>query len=82
MQLPMEIQTMILEFLGPCWYLIVLGETRRLLEQMRNDHPNRRERLNLAKELYIGRTKYQGKSYISTISNMPLDCQVHMISST
>lgn len=57
MQLPMEIQTMSLEFLGPCWYLIVLGETRRLLEQMRNDHPNRCERLNLAKELYIGRTK-------------------------
>ncbi|RAQ40597.1 hypothetical protein AFGD_008993 [Aspergillus flavus] len=69
----MEIQTMILEFLGPCWYLIVLGETGRLLEQMRNDHPNQCERLNLAKELYIGRTKYQGKSYISTISNMPLE---------
>ncbi|KAE8138166.1 hypothetical protein BDV38DRAFT_73214 [Aspergillus pseudotamarii] len=72
MQLPMEIQAMILEFLGPCWYLIVLRETRRLFKQIQNGHINRCERLNLAKELYTGRTKYQGKSYISIISNMPL----------
>ncbi|KAE8329191.1 hypothetical protein BDV39DRAFT_191412 [Aspergillus sergii] len=69
---PTEIQDKILEFLGPCWYLIVLGETRRLIEQMRNDYLFQSQQLNLTKGLYIGRTKYQGNSYISTISNEPL----------
>ncbi|KAE8338391.1 hypothetical protein BDV24DRAFT_176815 [Aspergillus arachidicola] len=71
-QFPMEIQAMVLEFLGPCWYLIVLGETRCLLGQMRNDGLTQCERLNLTKGLYIGRTRYQGNSYISTISNKSL----------
>lgn len=37
-QLPAEIRIMICELITPCWYLIVLGETRRLIELLRNSN--------------------------------------------
>ncbi|KAM5434619.1 hypothetical protein MferCBS31731_006721 [Microsporum ferrugineum] len=73
--LPVEIQIMILDFIGPCWYLIVLGETRRLIEVLRNPRKSQCERLSLTKEVYITRITYQGNSYITNISNIPLESQ-------
>jgi hypothetical protein len=35
-ELLVEIRIMIAELIAPCWYLIVLGETRRLIELLRN----------------------------------------------
>ncbi|KAM5434494.1 hypothetical protein McanCB56680_001823 [Microsporum canis] len=73
--LPVEIQIMISDFIGPCWYLIVLGETRRLIEVLRNPRKSQCERLSLTKEVYITRITYQGNSYITNISNIPLESQ-------
>jgi hypothetical protein len=79
-QLPAEVQAIILDFISPCWYLIVLGETRRLIEQLRNVAETRCGRFSLAQEIYITRTKYQGISYISGISNTPLESRLLGIS--
>lgn len=75
-QLPVELQFIILDFVGPCWYLIVLGETRRLVEQLRNAHESQPEQLSLARDIYISRTTYQGNSYISRMSNTPLESRL------
>lgn len=69
--LPAEIQEIILTLTGPCWYLTLLGESRRLLEQVRNDWESQPEKLSLSQCVYIARTTYQGVSYISRISNIP-----------
>lgn len=71
--LPAEIQAIILRLTGPCWYLTLLGETRRLLEQVRSDRESQPEKLSLAQRVYIARTTYQGVSYISRISNIPFE---------
>lgn len=69
-RLPAEIQAIILSYIGPCWYLIVLGESRRLIEELRSGRTSRQsEQISLEKEVYISRIPYQGNSYISTISN-------------
>lgn len=70
-QLPMELLTMILKYIGLCRYLIVLGESRRLMGQLRIGGGYRCERLSLSGDIYITRTNYQGISYISRISNTP-----------
>lgn len=75
-QLPAEIQAIISDFIGPCWYLIVLGETRRLIEQLQNVTGSQCKRFSFAQEIYITRTKYQGIFYISRISSMPLKSQL------
>lgn len=72
-RLPAEIQIMIASIVGPCWYLIVLVETRRLIELLRNDHRSQPGRLSLTQEVYITWAKYQGNSYISRISNAPFE---------
>lgn len=58
-RLPAELQLMIMEFVNPCCCLILLGETRRLIDLLRN-YCNPRER--------ITSTKYQGISYLSRVS--------------
>ncbi|KAK2868073.1 hypothetical protein FQN49_003178 [Arthroderma sp. PD_2] len=74
-RLPAEIQITISNSIGPCWYLIVLGETRRLIELLRSPSGSQCERLSLTKEVYITRIDYQGGSYISRISNVPPEPQ-------
>jgi hypothetical protein len=79
-QLPADIQTMIREFIGPRWFLIVLGETRRLIERLRNirgSNPGRQ--LNPSQEIYIIRKTYQGTSYISRIGSMSLESRVKIL---
>lgn len=73
--LPAEILGIILTFIGPCWYLIVLGESRRLIEQLRNSRGDECEPLSLLQDVYITRIEYQGISYLSRLSNTPLPSQ-------
>ncbi|PYH88390.1 hypothetical protein BO71DRAFT_140951 [Aspergillus ellipticus CBS 707.79] len=74
MRLPVEIQSMIVDRISPCRYLIVLGETRRLIEQLRNVGWIECELvLNLKQTVYVTKTKYQGNLYISGVSNSPLE---------
>jgi hypothetical protein len=70
-KVPVEVLTMILKYIGPCCYLIVLGESRRLIDQWRISGGNRCERLNLSEDIYVTRTDYQSISYISRVSNTP-----------
>lgn len=74
-RLPPAILAIILPFIGPCWYLIVLGESGRLLEQVRNSRGNVRT-ISFFRDIYITRIEYQGVSYISRISNTKLPSQV------
>lgn len=64
-------QNMILDYLGQCWYLIVLGETRRSIEQLRIYYGRDCEQLSLTDDIFIPKTDFQGSSYISQISNKP-----------
>ncbi|PWY81991.1 hypothetical protein BO70DRAFT_292265, partial [Aspergillus heteromorphus CBS 117.55] len=61
----------ITDLISPCWYLTVLGETRRLMEQLRHSNGSQCERLSLSNGLYITRTMYQGTNYVSRISSVP-----------
>ena len=65
---PEEILDMIAEFIGPCQYLIVLGESRRLIDKVRGPSEYN-DVLNLSIEIHISRTNYQGISYISRVTN-------------
>lgn len=67
---PGEILDMILDFIGPCSYLIVLGESRRLIDEMLRRPNPASERVDLSKDIFISRIKYQGISYISRVSNI------------
>ncbi|KAL4939219.1 hypothetical protein BDV06DRAFT_199330 [Aspergillus oleicola] len=69
---PAEIQLAIAELIGSPWYLIVLGETRRLLEELSNiDEEPQSAQIRLAGAVYVSWITYHGHSYISRISNTP-----------
>ncbi|KAL4808050.1 hypothetical protein BDV18DRAFT_158168 [Aspergillus unguis] len=68
MRFPMEITSMITEFIGPLWYLIVLGETRRLLQTLRrNINLPQSNRISLTEPLHCLYVNYQGQAYVSRI---------------
>ncbi|KAL5344051.1 hypothetical protein BJX70DRAFT_393476 [Aspergillus crustosus] len=72
-QLPVEIQLLIAKFTGPVWYLVLLGETRRLLESMRMLLTTYQyEYIDLSQPIFFIRLDYQGRSYMSRISSIPL----------
>ncbi|KAL3480877.1 hypothetical protein BJX99DRAFT_272570 [Aspergillus californicus] len=52
-RLPTEIQFIIADFMDPLSYLIVLGESRRLFEELRNTTIKQRERIGLTNRIYI-----------------------------
>lgn len=72
-RLPTEIQLVIADFVGPIWYLMVLGETRRLLEELRNSRARQPGCIRLAGTIHVARTVYHGRSYVSWITNDPLE---------
>ncbi|RDW92736.1 uncharacterized protein DSM5745_00058 [Aspergillus mulundensis] len=72
-RLPAEMRVMISDLVPPCWYLIVLGETRRLLQRFRETYRSQPIHLNLSKEAWILETSYRGSSYVSQISAEPLE---------
>lgn len=72
MRLPMEIQVMISELIAPCWYLTVLGESRRLLEQLRSNHEPQSVQLKLTHNVWMLKTCFRGATYLARLSNKPL----------
>ena len=71
-RLPEEILRTILEYVGKCRYLMVLGETRRLFDQWRISCDNyRHERVSASNHVFLTRMEYGGVSYISKIGNVP-----------
>ncbi|KAL4967478.1 uncharacterized protein BDV14DRAFT_188269 [Aspergillus stella-maris] len=71
-ELPLEILDFILDYAAPCWYLIVLGETRRLIKQLKSAEETQCLQINFEKEIWISRTYYCGVPYVSRISGTPL----------
>lgn len=67
--LPAEVQLLILKFIGPCWYLIVPGETRRLIDMIRSSRTPQADQLSLSQDVFVSTMRYQGSSYICGISN-------------
>lgn len=72
-RLPVEILTMIAELLTPCWYLTVLGETRRLIEHLRDSGRTQSKQLRLTPEMWMSRITYRGTSYVAQLSSQPLE---------
>ncbi|KAE8143712.1 hypothetical protein BDV38DRAFT_231964 [Aspergillus pseudotamarii] len=72
-QLPAEIRIIICGLITPCWYLIVLGETRRLIELLRNNSIPQYTQLRLAQEIWMARIIYHGTSYITRLSEKPVE---------
>lgn len=70
-RLPVEIILMIAEFVSPCWFLTLLGETRRLLGLI---HTGVRwfisKELELKEEVWITKIHYQGIAYVSGMDNV------------
>jgi hypothetical protein len=58
--------------IAPCWYLTVLGETRRLIKCLRTNHDTQSPQVIFARELGISGINYQGISYVARLSNKPL----------
>ncbi|GLA81840.1 hypothetical protein AtubIFM56815_006018 [Aspergillus tubingensis] len=72
-ELPPEMRRRIAGFVGPCWYLAVLGEARRLIEYIRQSEEILSEELHLDKDLWISRIVCQDHWYLSHISNIPIE---------
>ncbi|OJZ87853.1 hypothetical protein ASPFODRAFT_715856 [Aspergillus luchuensis CBS 106.47] len=60
-------------FVGPCWYLAVLGEAHRLIDYIRQSEKDLGEALDLDEDLWISRIVCQDHWYLSQISNMPIE---------
>ncbi|RAL04253.1 uncharacterized protein BO80DRAFT_491448 [Aspergillus ibericus CBS 121593] len=75
-RLPLEIRVMIAELIGPCWYLTVLGESRRLIEHLRQPTDSQCMQLDLTRDIWISRINYRGSFYVARISNTPLKSTV------
>jgi hypothetical protein len=62
---------MIRDYIGMYPPLVVLGETRRLIEYHRNNVSECSVRFNLEKPLYANKILFQGVSYLSKLSHEP-----------
>ncbi|PLN85038.1 hypothetical protein BDW42DRAFT_183268 [Aspergillus taichungensis] len=73
-QLPSEILLQICKFMGPCWYLIVLGETQRLMGALKGKRDPQQNSLNLdqTRNVWISRITFRGVSYLSRLGDKPL----------
>ncbi|PWY70741.1 hypothetical protein BO83DRAFT_447567 [Aspergillus eucalypticola CBS 122712] len=72
-KLPPELRRRIAGFVGPCWYLAVLGEAHRLIDCVRQSEKDLDEELDLDEDLWISRIVCQDHWYLSQISNMPIE---------
>lgn len=73
-QLPAEILLQICELMGPCWYLTVVGETQRLMGELKGKREPQQNSLNLdqTRNVWISRIMYRGVSYVSRLRDKPL----------
>ncbi|KAI9724566.1 MAG: hypothetical protein M1812_000634 [Candelaria pacifica] len=83
LSLPMELQEMIISMTKPCASLVVLGESRRLIDCLRSNarlaRSGKATVLSLSEKIYITSVDFQGFSYISQISNSPLSSDAKVI---
>ncbi|GKZ81150.1 hypothetical protein AnigIFM56816_005662 [Aspergillus niger] len=71
-KLPPEIRRRISEFVGSCWYLTILGETRRLIDYGRQNKEPQEDELDLTKDIWMSRIICRDHSYVAQLSNTPL----------
>ncbi|GKZ47151.1 hypothetical protein AbraIFM66951_010500 [Aspergillus brasiliensis] len=73
-KLPPEVRRRIAGYVGPCWYLAVLGEARRLIEYIRRNKKEPQEgKLEVINNLWMSRILFQDHSYVSWLSDKPLE---------
>ncbi|KAE8416209.1 hypothetical protein BDV36DRAFT_260861 [Aspergillus pseudocaelatus] len=72
-KLPVELITIISELISPCWYLTVLGETRRLIELLRDKGGTKSKQLSLEPEMWMSTILYRGTSYVAQLSSRPFE---------
>ncbi|KAE8153152.1 hypothetical protein BDV25DRAFT_127481 [Aspergillus avenaceus] len=72
-RLPDELRILICKFVAPCWYLIVLGETRRLIQTLRYNRETQWPTLRLTREIWLSRINYRGTRYVARLNNRPLE---------
>jgi hypothetical protein len=72
LRLPAEILDMIARFIGDCAYLVVLGQTRRLMGTLQEGRgaPVARMPVDLSSQVYTSEVLFQNASYLSRISNL------------
>ena len=72
LRLPAEILDMIARFIGDCAYLVVLGQTRRLIGTLREGRgaPVASMPVDLSSRVYTSEVLFQNASYLSRISNL------------
>jgi hypothetical protein len=72
LRLPAEILDMIARFIGDCAYLVVLGQTRRLMGTLREGRgaPVTSMPVDLSSRVYTSEVLFQNVSYLSRISNL------------
>lgn len=72
LRLPVEILDMIARFIGDCVYLVVLGQTRRLMGTLQEGRgaPVARMPVDLSSQVYTSEVLFQNASYLSRISNL------------
>lgn len=58
--------------IAPCWYLTVLGETRRLFECIPTNHDTRVRRSAWHESCGYPEINYQGTSYVARLNHKPL----------
>ncbi|OJJ99077.1 hypothetical protein ASPACDRAFT_1856661 [Aspergillus aculeatus ATCC 16872] len=71
-RLPMELKIAVAEYTAPCWYLTVLGEGRRLLEEWRRRVPQPRQ-LTLQHGVWMRCINCRGIPYVTQLSTAPLE---------
>ncbi|RAH50564.1 uncharacterized protein BO95DRAFT_404049 [Aspergillus brunneoviolaceus CBS 621.78] len=72
MRLPMELKALVAELTAPCWYLTVLGEGRRLLEEWKRRAPQPKQ-LTLQHDVWMRRIHCRGIPYVTQLSTAPLE---------
>jgi hypothetical protein len=77
--LPAEIFGMIVRFIGDCAYLVVLGQTRRLVDTLREGRgaPVVSMSVGLSSQVYSLEVVFRNTSYLSRISNFRVESRLH-----
>jgi hypothetical protein len=72
LRLPAEVLDMIARFIGDCAYLVVLGQTRRLVGTLQEGRgaPVTGMPVDLSSRVYTSEVLFQNASYLSRISNL------------
>ena len=61
------------ELVAPCWYLTVLGETRRLIQCLRETSGIQSQKVRLKSQMWVSIVQYRGTDYVAQLSDEPLE---------